>query len=248
MCIYKVLAGLNAKRRQIKSQLGLALLSAQLPITSCITPKLLHFKLVSLQCAIAYFVLLITSAFTSASASNAWPTTRGCWASRCRRVARARGLVHYPRAGQRQSRDASRDRRAGPRIVVITSQPDTIDNDHWYSNSWETENAMNQSTWSASQPCQGGEGRWPMRMGGEVGSVPGPESTNERRRKLGTNWEPHSMWSHVGTSESVHQMANGPRLRLSTRSRKIAQPPSSSLSCNCHRPRPPYGGCHTPPP
>ena len=60
------------KKRQIKSQLGLALLSAQPPITSCITPKLLHFKLVSLQCAIAYFVLLITSAFASASASNGY--------------------------------------------------------------------------------------------------------------------------------------------------------------------------------
>ena len=101
---------------------------------------------------------------------------------------------------------------------------------------------MNQSTWSASQPCQGGEGRGPMRIGGEVGSVPGPESTNERRRKLGANWEAHSMWSQVRTSESGHQMANSPKLRLSTRSQIIAQPPSSSLSCNCHRPRPPYGG------
>ena len=200
MCIYKVLAGLNAKRRQIKSQLGLALLSAQLPITSCITPKLLHFKLVSLQCAIAYSVLLITSAFTSASASNAWPTTRGCWASRCRRVARARGLVHYPRAGQRQSRDASRDRRAGPRIVVITSQPDTIDNDHWYSNSWETENAMNQSTWSGSQPCQGCERSWPMRGGAGQRRVGRSERANQKRRTLNTNWDVHSMWSHFGVS------------------------------------------------
>ena len=52
-----------------------------------------------------------------------------------KRLRRARGLVHYPLAGQRKSRDVSRDSRAGPRIVVITSRPDTIDNDHWYSNS-----------------------------------------------------------------------------------------------------------------
>ena len=42
---------------------GLAFLSAQPSIMSCITPKLLHFKLVSLQCAIAYLVLLITPDF-----------------------------------------------------------------------------------------------------------------------------------------------------------------------------------------
>ena len=82
-----------------------------------------------------------------------------------KRWRRARGLVHYPLAGQRKSRDASRDSRAGPRIVVITSRPDTIDNDHWYSNSWETENAMNQSTWSGGQPCHGCERSWPMRGG-----------------------------------------------------------------------------------
>ena len=101
---------------------------------------------------------------------------------------------------------------------------------------------MNQSTWSAGQPCEGWEGRGPMRMGGGVGPVPEPERTNERRRKLGANWEAHSMWSQVGTSESGHQMANGTNLRLSTRWWIIAQPPSFYLSCNCQRARPPYGG------
>ena len=50
------------------------------------------------------------------------------------------------------------------------------------------------------------------------------------------------MWSQVRTSQSGHQMSNQPKLRLSLRSRIFAQPRSSALSCNCHRPRPPYGG------
>ena len=117
-----------------------------------------------------------------------------------KRLRRARGLVHYPLAGQRKSRDASRDSRAGPRIVVITSRPDTIDNDHWYSNSWETENAMNQSTWSGSQPCQGCERSWPMRGGAGQRRVGRSERANQKRRTLNTNWDVHSMWSHFGVS------------------------------------------------
>ena len=101
---------------------------------------------------------------------------------------------------------------------------------------------MNQSTWSGGQPCQGWCGRWPMRSGGEGRPVPERERANERRRKAAANWEAHSMWSQVRTSQSGHQMSNQPKLRLSSGSRIFAQPPSSTLSWNCHRARPPYGG------
>ena len=98
-----------------------------------------------------------------------------------------RGLVHYPPYGQRghvirDSQSAVRDsweespglqqpRTQSCSYNVLTSPlpsptPDTIDNDHWYSNFWKTKKAMNLSTWSPEEILTNGE--WP---GTDIGPI-----------------------------------------------------------------------------
>ena len=119
-------------------------------------------------------------------------------------------------------------RRPG-RVSPLPTHPDTIDNDHWYSNFWKTKKAMNLSTWT----------KWKFHpiwwtgvknMSNRISSEFQPTGSGfEMSLNIFTSHSTWRVWSSLHDSPKMELSATPPAFQFLAAEKRITKPPWARL-------------------